>query len=591
MPVKTVMQIEPSYRKALRSAGLNRFDDFMAMTGGPPTSRHRHRETLPVEIDIDGTRRSFFLKRVFKVPPKHAVVPWLRFRGGRSQPRREWEVLGVLGGRGIPAMVRVAHGEKRSWGRPVRAFLLVETVPIQDTLENWLVPGFSRPGCLNAGQRSRLEYETGHLVGRLHAEGFCWPDIQAKHIFAQPTAGRSGAYWEFCLIDVERMTRQTGSAGEGVDRRSDPRSARELARLRKSLGPLAPSNSQIRRFLAGYCSGLGRRMRRAMLAQEKGILSRGAMKSAVAPRLPDDYEHPRSTRLSRSGGMYLDSRISAVLELAGLDSLKDVLEFRNGEALGKPGLPPHRNRSRLRLTDGDGPDRTFYLKRFHRPPIGEQLRRVRESEPFRGSAWPEVRFSKRLAELGIPAVRSVAFGQRMRWFWELDSFAMSEAIDGESLESVADRASADPSCVPNWRDRRDIIVQLALITRALHANHLFHRDLYLCHVFLTRNRDGGIVLRLIDLARMIDRTRRVRRWSIKDLASLDFSAPVGLVTRADRLRFLYTYDTALAAAGPGRRRRERLREWVDPIIARVDRVARHDAKRVRVLSRETKDGG
>lgn len=591
MLVKTILEIEPIYQSALRSAGLERFDAFLDMTGGPPTSKHKHRETLPVEIDVDGTRRSFFLKRVFKVPPKHAVLPWLRLRSGRSQPRHEWEMLGKLRETGIPAMGRVAFGEQRSLGRPIRAFLLVEAVPISDTLEDWLVPGFGRPASLSAHEHRRFEFELGRLVGRIHREGFVWPDIQAKHIFARRLADTTVAHWEFCLIDVERMTRRTDSSGRGRDRRCGARSSGDLTRLRKSLSPLAPNAAQIRRFLAGYSSGLDRRTRAVALHPETGLLVGQQWESPAVPRLPDDYEHPRTTRLSRGRGIYFDARISAHLEHEGLNSFKAVIGYRDGESLNKPGLGSHRDRSRLRLSDGNGSDRTFYLKRFRRSPLGEQIRRVRESGAFRGSAWPEVRFSKKLAELGIPAVRSVAFGQRMRWFWELGSFAMSEAIAGESLESLANRAAADSSCVPDWRERRDIIEQAALIARALHANHLFHRDLYLCHLFLTRNRDGGVVLRVIDLARMTHRKRRTGRWRVKDLASLAYSAPAGVVTRADRLRFLYTYDQALAVTAPSSLRKARLGAWLDPVRARVRRMERHDLKHGRAVAPENQEVG
>jgi Lipopolysaccharide kinase (Kdo/WaaP) family len=108
--------------------------------------------------------------------------------------------------------------------------------------------------------------------------------------------------------------------------------------------------------------------------------------------------------------------------------------------------------------------------------------------------------------------------------------------------------------------------------RLLHRNLLFHRDLYLSHIFLTRNADGRIVLRVIDLARMIEKPLRPRRWRIKDLASLDYSATSPLVSRADRLRFFKTY------CGPDASPDEMRRDMA-AVRVRARRIARHDARR------------
>src|SRR5262245_47466035 len=133
--MQTIFQCESAYEPALRAAGLLDFDALMRVKGGSAASEHAHRETIPLEISIEGAPKRFFLKRVFKVPPKHAIVPLFRRRRNWSQPRREWEMLGKLTESDIPAMKRVAFGERRQMGLPVKAFLLVEAVPMSFTLE------------------------------------------------------------------------------------------------------------------------------------------------------------------------------------------------------------------------------------------------------------------------------------------------------------------------------------------------------------------------------------------------------------------------------------------------------------------------
>lgn len=121
-------------------------------------------------------------------------------------------------------------------------------------------------------------------------------------------------------------------------------------------------------------------------------------------------------------------------------------------------------------------------------------------------------------------------------------------------------------------DRHDIARQLGFLVRLLHENKLFHRDLYLCHVFLTRNRDGAIVLRVIDLARMIENPLLPERWRIKDLAALQYSAPSPIVTRADRMRFMRAYYGAHAP-------KDQMRSDIHRVTTKTRRIAAHDAKR------------
>jgi heptose I phosphotransferase len=232
------------------------------------------------------------------------------------------------------------------------------------------------------------------------------------------------------------------------------------------------------------------------------------------------------------------------------------------------------------------------LKRYCRPPLAEQFRRIVESKPLRSSAWREFHFINKLRRLGVATAHPVAFGEEMLGRWEVRSFVVTAEIQGQALEKLLEQVSCGTRPAPSWTERREIIEQLAAMTRTLHAAGLFHRDLYFSHVFLTHNRDGGGVLRLIDLARMIERPWLPGRWRIKDLAALDYSAPADLVTHADRLRFLYHYlgwttgARARVAGGgsPGRRGRrwkDHARDIIRAVRARASRMARHDAKRGR----------
>lgn len=568
----TILEIEPAFAKALRDAGLSDFDAFMQVAGGPPTSKHKRRETLPIEIEMDGERKTFFLKRVFKVPLKHTLWPRLRGEPGRSQPALEWQRCRDLTRAGIPVMRAVAYGERCRFGLPSQAFLLVQAVPMPDTLENWLVPGFPRPEPISKSLRDRLLIELGLLIKQIGDAGMFWADISAKHIYAVPKSEQNQTNrWDFALIDVERMKRVAPKEKAATSCPSSFREQGLLITLLRSLSPMPLSREDLEKL--GAASGI---------ANEDVKLFAPAFDVGTMPRLPDDYEHPRCVPLRKLGKMFVDQRIIPWLQRAGISGFNDVFHYEGGDRLDKPGLASHRQRIRMVLTDDNGRTRTFYLKRFNRPPLMEQLRRIRECGLRSSSGWREMHFIKRLSQLGIPAMRGLAFGQRMKGILEKRSFGITEEIKGESLETLTGRILAGTESTPAWADRREIIRQLALVTARLHQHGLFHRDLYLCHVFLCRNADGGIVLRLIDLSRMIEKKNgHNERWQIKDLAALNYSAPAGLVTRADRLRFLYDYMGKTLRHADRTRRKRRLRDIIRRVIDRVQKMARHDANRAK----------
>jgi heptose I phosphotransferase len=72
----------------------------------------------------------------------------------------------------------------------------------------------------------------------------------------------------------------------------------------------------------------------------------------------------------------------------------------------------------------------------------------------------------------------------------------------------------------------------------MHDCGLHHQDFYLNHL-LCRGEPAELDIRVIDLGRARHRSRLSRRWIIKDLAQLDYSARK--LSCSDRLRFLRLY--------------------------------------------------
>lgn len=163
------------------------------------------------------------------------------------------------------------------------------------------------------------------------------------------------------------------------------------------------------------------------------------------------------------------------------------------------------------------------------------------------SAYNEWLAIKILTGLGIDTMNTVAYGERGRTPATRQSFLVTDDLNpAQSLEDVC----------RDWRDnpppvafKRALLQRIAEITSKMHLHGINHRDYYICH-FLLDTSNGDVITNadklrvfLIDLHRVQFRKQVPRRWQIKDIASLYFSAlDIGL-TRRDCLRFIRIYTS------------------------------------------------
>lgn len=156
------------------------------------------------------------------------------------------------------------------------------------------------------------------------------------------------------------------------------------------------------------------------------------------------------------------------------------------------------------------------------------------------SAENERRAIERLHALGVPTMTIAGYGRRGWNPARLESFIVTEDLgDTQNLEDLT----------RDWRERpplpglkRALIAEVAATARRLHESGVNHRDFYLCHL---RVDPRQLVARprifVMDLHRAQLRRATPRRWVVKDVGSLYFSAlDIGL-TQRDLLRFMKAY--------------------------------------------------
>ncbi len=172
--------------------------------------------------------------------------------------------------------------------------------------------------------------------------------------------------------------------------------------------------------------------------------------------------------------------------------------------------------------------------------------------PVLGAAQ-EWRAIQKLHRLGVPTLRIAGYGRRG---WN-PARQLSFLITYELRDAISlDRLCAQWRQRPDFAHKLEMLRQTAQIARTLHHNGVNHRDFYLCHFLLPRSSVGTPPtenppvdhppadpprLHVMDLHRAQIRRATPRRWLIKDLGGLYFSALDARLTSRDRLRFMAFY--------------------------------------------------
>jgi heptose I phosphotransferase len=149
---------------------------------------------------------------------------------------------------------------------------------------------------------------------------------------------------------------------------------------------------------------------------------------------------------------------------------------------------------------------------------------------------------------------------------------------------LAQYAEQWPDKPPAFSHKKAIIEKVAEIASTMHSNGINHRDLYICHFLLDISSGEAytdkddIRLFVVDLHRAQIRQQIPRRWWVKDVGSIYFSAlDIGL-TKGDVYRFLRAYYQM-----PLREIFKQHHKFLHDVERRAVKLYRRDFKRSPVL--------
>ncbi len=190
-------------------------------------------------------------------------------------------------------------------------------------------------------------------------------------------------------------------------------------------------------------------------------------------------------------------------------------------------------------------EKSYFVKNHFGVGWGEILKNfVQLRLPILG-AENEWRAIEKLRTLGLATMTCVGYGSRGWNPASRESFIVTEDLtDTISLEDYCRDWQHSP---PEFSLKQKLLSKIARCSRILHRGGVCHRDYYLCHFLMpidasNIDSDQEIELYIIDLHRALIKNPLAKRWIIKDISGLLYSAmDIGL-TRRDYFRFIRLYD-------------------------------------------------
>ncbi|UCE98737.1 MAG: lipopolysaccharide heptosyltransferase II [Planctomycetota bacterium] len=266
-----------------------------------------------------------------------------------------------------------------------------------------------------------------------------------------------------------------------------------------------------------------------------------------------------------SKSFFVDSEYKTEFNKLGLTSVDAVFSFSDALNLTKENLASYRSRWQF---ETNSPPATLFLKRYDLPPVLVQLKNWLLSRKLISCGLRDRDAASKLAAAGINTPKTISYGEKWGTFLEKRSFIITEKIpNAQSLERRLPDYFNSPITPENLKLRRTFITRLAAFIKNFHQTKYCHRDLYFSHIFYSDNGE----FYLIDLARTFKPFFFARRFRIKDIAQLHYSAPRSSFSRTDRLRFY------LGFAG-----RDKLIQkdkiFIRKVVTKAERMAQHDTK-------------
>ena len=235
------------------------------------------------------------------------------------------------------------------------------------------------------------------------------------------------------------------------------------------------------------------------------------------------------------GRLVVGQPFVVLLQKRGLDSFEAVMTCKDGEMMRSV---PGRSTVKMELQWPDGAKQIAFLKRYEPEYISnvERLLRLIHWPGAGDEALHEWNAIWQMRASRFNTAVPIAVGQEKHAGIVTRSFLLTAEI-------VGGIAAHDYTRTLDAKTRGKLAAQIADLTRRFHSAGFAHQDHYLSHIFIVPPQKGGDDSQFfyIDLQRLISPRFLRKRWIVKDLGMLGYSAQLAGATNKDLMRFCEGY--------------------------------------------------
>jgi hypothetical protein len=514
------LEINPFYEALCRRLGLTTVEAFLRLPGVVVTG-HPDRHVARVTLDEGPGAIHGFLKRQHRVRFKERLGNALQGFGFVSKSAREAAVLQRARAAGVSCPDWIALGEDL----PGCAFLLLREENGMADLRDFL----HAPRSEGLRERRKIAKHLGTVLARAHQAGLTHPDLYAKHLLIDPTHGR------ISILDWQRSHQRK--------RVSWAERWRDLAALAATVpedwaGP-GEQLACLRAYLRATTDGAAPGVRadcacpQTLLRSAVRAIQRQAARLLRQRRIREQRRAPIAGNAQRL--VWLDGEalcVSVDLNASLCGWLPEWLVLDN--------LPPWPARLLLRETVATPlAQQALLSRRRNNRPLARTLAWIRG----RAFTSPELRQAGllfRLERYGIRTPRLLAFGQRLGFLGQVESFVLVERLPGTMTLSNWLRRHGRPTSGSRQLSRhRQLILEAARLLRDMHDAQCALGDASPLQIQKIVGEPPSVVLTGVEGLRPLKRGHG--KGALADLRLLHRAVASSLPTRSDGLRFLCGY--------------------------------------------------
>jgi hypothetical protein len=230
--------------------------------------------------------------------------------------------------------------------------------------------------------------------------------------------------------------------------------------------------------------------------------------------------------------VYFAASWEQILAKNGLKTFADLYHKENKVYVNRN---DRRNVSIIRLDTGKG-EKNFYLKRFRHSHLKDILFTFLNTGKFMSQAAYEWSNMKLLAKNNIGVPNCVCYGEDIRIGFERKSFIITEEL---TQQCFTDFVTQKWATLPQ-SEKEKIIISLARIIKKIHRLGISLPDLYLWHIYISKNKNGDYEFAFLDFNRM-KRNAYGQSERIENLGRLHYSMRENYFDKPLRRLLIATY--------------------------------------------------